>query len=67
MSPDQVMELRRRITRAYQPIEQSYPARRWNAALDWIESHINDVINDPAFGSADGPVTKEEFEKVVRG
>ena len=64
MTPEQLQELRRRIGAAH---SRDHVLTDWNACLDWIESQINDVINDPTFGSADGPVTREEFEKVVRG
>lgn len=42
-------------------------AADWNNALDWIESQIVEVLGDPAFKNGDGPVTREEFEKVVGG
>ena len=62
MTPAQLQELRRRITDAF--------TRRnieWNIALKWIESQIIEVLGDPAFTNGDGPVTREEFEKVVGG
>jgi hypothetical protein len=64
MTANQLQELRRRIEVGR---HMGYTGRSWNACLDWIESQINEVINDPAFGSVDGPVTREEFERVVRG
>jgi hypothetical protein len=64
MTPAQLQELRRRITDAFTP---EYVAVEWNIALKWIESQIIEVLGDPAFTNGDGPVTREEFEKVVRG
>lgn len=64
MSRDQIQTLRDRIA-FFRRVNT--PPDGWKACLDWIESQIAQVINDPAFGSVDGPVTREEFERVVRG
>jgi hypothetical protein len=65
MTPAQLQELRRRIADAH--LQRDYVVTDWNNALDWIESQIMEVIGDPAFTNGDGPVTREEFEKVVGG
>ena len=64
MTASQIQTLRDRIA-FFRRVNT--PPDGWNACLDWIESQINEVINDPAFGSVDGPVTREEFERVVGG
>jgi hypothetical protein len=43
------------------------PPDGWNACLDWVEQQIKEVIDDLPFTLADGPVSRDEFERVVGG
>jgi hypothetical protein len=66
VTSEQLQELRARM--ASQRSRDDLPrGRGWNAALDWIEQQIIEIIGDTPFKLGDGPVSMGEFEKVVGG